>query len=484
VTISDLVFRRMKAQIYNDARGWDELGNSLRAESDPADPEDIWGNFTHEELTGFGYDMVVTVGMTNDYWGYIASYREFQRGDHYRKALTGLGPHSQDFLATRLSRMAAELNGGPEVTLGPKDLAYAWDYEHQGLRAEVLGQTAQTLLPLYEQQLPADGGAPRIDEQPADITRFETAAVSWTGGSNYVDTPMVTVERCTRETVARCAGWVRYADGFGEVEAMVTYPALEELPEWRAGQYEWPWMATFEAFDSDIALPDAQRFPRSQTPVGLYRFVIEGCHRGAGPAAEDPRCPSHELQNRVSPYRLVSDPFRVSRWEGITVPDIAAEPDGSVSFSVGPDYLGPAGQEFLPSYSNTDELYDYTASNPIDYPNTYDSPFPFIQPRNDGGGADEDDVKEYGPGPLDDEVFCFHCSFRPWADTGAVASAVVTIFRAGGGVEKVAATYDPATERWVAATNLGPGDVAFVDRAGIVDRFGEINGRPSATVTG
>ena len=43
--------------------------------------------------------------MANDYNGYIASYREFQRGDHYRKALTAWGPHSSDYMASRLVNM-------------------------------------------------------------------------------------------------------------------------------------------------------------------------------------------------------------------------------------------------------------------------------------------------------------------------------------------------------------------------------------------
>ena len=43
--------------------------------------------------------------MANDYNGYIATYREYQRGDHYRKALTGWGPHSCDYMATRLVEM-------------------------------------------------------------------------------------------------------------------------------------------------------------------------------------------------------------------------------------------------------------------------------------------------------------------------------------------------------------------------------------------
>ena len=51
--------------------------------------------------------------MANDYNGYIATYREYQRGDHYRKALTAWGPHSSDYLASRLVAMGGHLNGGP-----------------------------------------------------------------------------------------------------------------------------------------------------------------------------------------------------------------------------------------------------------------------------------------------------------------------------------------------------------------------------------
>ena len=69
--------------------------------------------------------------MTNDYNGYIASYREYQRGDHYRKALTGWGPHSSDYMASRLVTMGRQFNdpgyvaparsdrGGPRPAQGP-----------------------------------------------------------------------------------------------------------------------------------------------------------------------------------------------------------------------------------------------------------------------------------------------------------------------------------------------------------------------------
>lgn len=484
--VSDYLFRRMKAQIYNDARGWDSLENSLQAETEPAELDKVWGNFTHEELTQHGYDMVITVGMTNDYWGYLASYREFQRGDHYRKALTGLGPHSEDFMATRLSRMAAELNGGPPVVPGPKDIAYQWDYQHQGGRQEVLGRSARTYLPVYEAQMPADGGTPSIVTQPASIERFAAASVTWIGGSTWSDTPHARVERCVAADPTGCdpaapADWQPYADGFGEVEVKANYPQASDMPAWRAGQFAWRWEATFEAFDSDIPLPDATGRRRTQTPAETYRFVIDGCHRGTAgtPSAQlpDPACGSWDPQGRVKPYRLTTEPFEVRPWEGIAVENITAEPDGRVSFRVGPTY------PFAPHTSNTDELFDYTKGNPIDYADTYTSPFQFIHGRLDSGREEDDDVREYGPGPEDDEVFCFHCSFRPWADTGIATRVRVTIERAGGGIDEVRAAYDSATGRWITAAALGPGDTAFVDRRGVIDTFGEFNGQASERVS-
>ena len=97
--------RRMRAQVLNPANGWNDPENAASAESEPPDPELIKGNFTHDddaESARLGWALTVPIGMANDYNGYIASYREYQRGDHYRKALTGWGPHSMDYLATRL----------------------------------------------------------------------------------------------------------------------------------------------------------------------------------------------------------------------------------------------------------------------------------------------------------------------------------------------------------------------------------------------
>ena len=77
---------------------------------------------------------------------------------------------------------------------------------------------------------------------------------------------------------------------------------------------------------------------------------------------------------------------------------------------------------------------------------------------------------------------CKTCSFRPWASTADVASAIVTVVRASGAVEHVAASLSGG--RWVAPVALQPGDRSYVDAASVHDTWGEVNGSPSASVLG
>lgn len=468
--VSDEDFRRMKAQIYNDARGWDEMANALEAEADPADPQDILGNWTHEDIHDLtdqgGYALVATVSMANDYFGYIPTYREFQQGDHYRKALAGLGPHSADFLVTRMTRMAAELKGGPPVERGPKDVAYDVDSAHQQVRAEGLGAMAQRWLPAYEAQLPPDGGKPRITEQPEDVERFSAASVNFIGGSNYVDTPHPVVERCIDEVFSGCApdGWERFADGEGDTQVRAYLPEASDLPAWRAGQHSWQWEATFEAFNSDVAMPDAQGVGRTQTPEGLYRFVITGCHRGPTPlSGQAGACGSFDELERVSPYRLTSEPFRVSAWTGIEVVDLGVS-DGpgarEVTFGLAPAYPDPV------STSNT-------RRGPIFYPDTYDGPYQYLDPTRT--------MYSYGDDPDLDEAFCLRCAFRPWADTGAPESAEI-VYRDHRGREHTrSATWDAAAQRFVASVPASAVEVR-VEAGAVRDEFGETNAEPGGPV--
>jgi hypothetical protein len=162
-----------------------------------------------------------------------------------------------------------------------------------------------------------------------------------------------------------------------------------------------------------------------QTPNGEYRFVIDGRIRQGG-ASE--------------PYSLTSEPFVVTPWEGIAVTELRREADGRASFKAVSDYPAPAEK--------------------------LSTAIPFL--RDDQGAK-----------------FCRTCSFRPWATTGTVAAAAVTVERVGGATQVVPAQLDQATGRWVTVRplGLGPLDRFYVDRGAVVDTWGEINGErvaPSA----
>ena len=400
LVISDEQYRRMRAQVNNDAKGWNEPANVLAANNEPADPDKIWGNFTKEELPAdLGYALPVGVGHAGDYVGYVVSYREYMNRDHYRKALTAFGPHTADYMNSRLMRMAAALKGGPAVAPEPHEAAFEADEARQEALAVTLGQFSSAAYDTWLTALPNDKGPAQPLVQPQNITRFNAATFTWRGGSNAADNPRVTVERLTGKT------WKPFADQTGEVQTMVAFPkGAQGVADTYSGSNEWQWTANFEAFDA---------FPSrlGQTPEGTYRFVVDGTIRQAGKAAA---------------YSLESDPFTVSPWDGVAVTDGRVEPDGSVSF---------------------------VASS--QYPRTYTSPFRFV--KDDGGKA-----------------VCKTCTFRPWASGAEIASAVVTVVRAGGAVEQVPATL--VDGRWVAPTALGAGDRATVDTGAVRDVNGETNG--------
>ena len=418
--ITDLAYRRFRAQIHNDASGWETDLATLGSEAEPHDPSKIKGNFTHEEFPQHGFKLVLSVGMANDYWGYVPEYREYRSHDHYRKALSGLGPHGADFLATRLARLGAALNGRKTELPGALDTAFLAEQARAEAVANGLGALATAYTKAYRRQLPADGGTPRIvaNGQPRDTTRFGASHLQFIGGSNYTDLPQVRVERLRGS--GKKAEWEPYGDMTGDVQVMVDFPTHSQLPAWRQGSFEWKWTASFEAFSSDISQHDADGRLRDQTPEGTYRFVVRGLHRPAAGGAP-------------KPYSLVSERFEVRPWDGITAQDLRVEPDGTVSFTA-----------------------------PIDYPDSYASPFRFIK------HAWETRVGQR---------YCTRCTFRPWADTGTLASALVTI-----GNRRVAAR-PGADGRWRTSAALEPGQSAYIAAGDLEDEFGETNGERSATVT-
>ncbi|HEV2999652.1 MAG TPA: neutral/alkaline non-lysosomal ceramidase N-terminal domain-containing protein [Solirubrobacteraceae bacterium] len=466
LTIPDERYRRMRAQVNNDAHGWNSAEFAPWAESEPPAIDDVKGNFTHddnEHSAALGYRMTVPISMANDYNGYIASYREFQRGDHYRKALTGWGPHSSDYMATRLvklGRFMQNANLGLDETIrgaptkdgvpDPDADALAFrakteaDVLQNDARAAAIGGTGAGLVQAYEASLPDDGGTAEIRRQPADVQRFDLASMEWNGGSNYTDNPVVRVQR--RED----GRWVGAADMTGEVVTTVDWPeSPDALPAYRAGGMEWHWTAHFEPFVSRFEMPGAPR----ATPAGTYRFVVTG-HRREGRATKE--------------YRLVSDGFRIGPWAGITVEDVRREPDGRVSFRVGPRRRDVV--HFDQSEPPRSPVAVPVELGPIDYPDSYAG-----RPER---AAFIREVRRYSPDPAAPrdasryELYCLECSFRPWLDVGDAARATVTFVKAGR-TRRVEAA--PDGDRWVTAAALLRGEAAYVCPGGVRDAWDDFN---------
>lgn len=402
--VDDGPFQRMRAQIHNDAAGWDDVAYAPYANSEPTDPTEIKGNFTHEELSaGDGYRIAVGVGHGGDYNGYTVSYREYMSRDTYRKALTSHGAHTADYMVTRLVRMAGALKRGePFVPDDPLLPAAAADEARQEATSQALGRAAGAAYDAWQAALADDVGPAEPLEEPApEVQRFSAATFTWRGGSNAVDNPTVAVERL------EAGAWVPYADQSGEVQTILAMPeGLQGVADSHTGRQEWRWTASFEAFDA---------FPATlgQVPDGTYRFVVGGTIRQGGGS---------------TPYQLTSSPFGVVPWDGIVARDLRVEPGGDVSFAV----------------------------DPIAYPRTYESPIRMV-------GDD-------GRSPI-----CKTCSFRPWATTGEVATAEVTVLGPNGKVRRVAAATQDG-ERWVAPTKLKRNEVAVLARGAVRDTWGEING--------
>ena len=463
-TFSKNAYDRMLAQIHKDADGWDEYENSVHATSEPADISKIWGNFTKEELSttdgqgtegagGFtegqhdvipveGYKIAVGMGHTGDYLGYTVSYREYISYDHYRKSLTSYGPHTADYMATRLVWMAAELkdddNGNDDfvnpLETDPYYQLQLADEARQESTARALGQASSNAYTAWMAALPDDVGPAAALDQPKNIERFDATTFTWRGGSNAVDNPSVVVQRNTDDE------WKEYADQTGEVQTFLDFPnGVAGVADTYTGRQEWKWTANFEAFDFG---PRRDIDRRSiQIPEGEYRFVVTGNIRQGG---------------ETVPYGPIeSDPFTVSKWDGIQVKDMQLADAGTVSFRVAGVETGVRTE--TPNQPNW----------PIRYPRTYTGErHPLIRAITDDGGA----------------RICKRCSFRPWAIGSEVATAEVTV-DGNQGSRTIAATCEiSGTCR--TAEPIYMGESAHVARGGIVDTYGEINGAPSTSVLG
>lgn len=432
--IPDHAIQRMRARTLNDAAGWDdpactELGCGLQAESEPTDLAKIRGNYTHDDTAAkpqaaaysetYGYDLVVTISMANDYNGYIATYRDYMGRDHYRKALTGWGPHSSDFFATRLVRMGHALAGDEESrraidretdpavaaqagASGPV-LAQAAIRELADQRAEdatvrALGEAAAAAVAAYDATVPDDGAGTEADLiQPQDVERFDAATFTWPGGNNYSDNPVVAVERLED------GEWIPFADQTGEVQTTLKYPGGDPaaLLAYRQGGQLWRWTATFEAFVSRFDLVDPQGTTYRATPAGEYRFRVAGERRQGG---ED------------VPYALTSETFRVAPWDGITVERARRDGD-ALTFSAGPRSVV---QESRIRGTATKDLGELTfAIGPVDFPDV-------AADQAATGARFLDAQRGYSAlSPEEAEHYCLDCRFRDWADVAGALTATI-----------------------------------------------------------
>ena len=336
VVVPAEAYARMRAEINNPSDGWDDPSYAVQAESEPTDPKQIKGNFTKRELpASCGYDVPVGLGHTGDYNGYTVSYREYMSRDAYRKALTSYGPHTADYMVSRLIAMAANLKCGTPVPDEPQQALATADEQRQAAEAVALGKLSSYYLDSWEAQLPDNAGPAAPLAQPKSLARFGAATFRWVGGDNFTDDPTVVVQRRTAH------GWAFYADQSGEVQTVLDQPpsAVTEAVQNRSGQQRWTWTASFEAYD---AFPRTT-LPGGQVPDGTYRFVVRGSIRTKGATA---------------PYTLTSAPFSVTPWRGLS---------GTVVRSGSTVTFVPTGS----------------------YPRTYASPIRFV--HDDNGGTPKGD---------------------------------------------------------------------------------------------
>jgi hypothetical protein len=430
LNFSDAAMKRMKAQVYNDADGWNLPENVVAANSEPTNPDEIWGNFTHSELSeGEGYKLPIGVGHAGDYNGYTVSYREYMSYDHYRKALTSYGPHTADYMNTILMELARELNSNETdhlYDMNEEETAReAADEARQVAFTTALGQASSQLYDAWQTALPDDVGPAEGIEggQPRDLKRFDSTTFSWRGGSNAVDNPVVRVERLVGDE------WDLFADQSGEIQTKLAFPqGANGLAQTYAGDQEWIWTANFEAFNS---------FPAGigSTPAGTYRFVVEGLIRQEGTDTS---------------YEIVSDGFAVAPWDGVQVLSLQVT-DGTASFTATSDY--PDIDE--------EPVFDRYVKQHI---------------RTERGTGDE--IK-----PGDQKSWCDTCSFRPWAAGARIASAQITVVGSDGTHMKVPAQCTtppgpetpnvPVVHTCSAVTAVTAGGSVVIVPGDVVDAYGE-----------
>jgi hypothetical protein len=160
----------------------------------------------------------------------------------------------------------------------------------------------------------------------------------------------------------------------------------------------WEWIATWEAFVSEVDVPDLTGQSYRATPAGTYRSPSRS---GTAPA----------LVGRWSPTPSPASPSSPP-WDGLTVDAVTI---------VGVGRGAALGRR----------------------PAREDREGPF-------GERGERVYHRYRAGTEDDQSYCIFCRFRPWQESGEPATGMVTVTRQGGNV----------IEQWSAAPDGSGGLVA------------------------
>jgi hypothetical protein len=335
------------------------------------------------------------------------------------------------------------------------------DMAHNDSRAAGLGVLGDAAVAGYTAALPADGGIAGPVSQPIDIKRFDATFFTWNGGDNFTDNPNVVVQRL------QGGQWADFADQSGELPVTLKFPDSQtkggsptDLASYITGTYDWLWTADFEAYVSWFTPSDRPQ----ATPPGEYRFVVDGLRREG-------------VLPKPVQYEVVSQPFKVLPWDGITIGDFSTE-GGSVSFKVGPTHELTGTQNQFDNNVTVGPNPVTATIGPIDYPDTYpdDAYHRANQPRF------IQDYRMYDRDPATGatEWFCFTCSFRPWLDASDASVAYVTFLAPDGTRTKVAATESGGT--WTATQTLPAGSIAYVAPGDVCDQWGDYNGSGSADV--
>ena len=411
LVVSPAAFAHMQAEIHNPADGWDDPSYAPYANSEPTDPAQIKGNFTKRELAP-SCGYAVSVGL-----GHTGDYN-------------GYTVSYREYMARDSYRKALTSYG-----------AHTADYMVTRLMAMAANLRCGTPVPAEPTDALATADEQRQAAEAVALGRLSAAA--YDGWESQVPdsagpaAPLVQPRSISRFDAAsfRWVGgdnwtddptvvvqqlvdgdWRTYATQDGEVQTVLDQPAgvAASAVDNRTGAQRWTWTASFEAFD---AYPRAT-VPGGQVPDGTYRFAVTGrIHTGGGAQA----------------YHLTSQPFQVRPWTGLRATPLAVRA-GSVYFGT------PA----------------------VSYPRTYSSPIRFV--HDDKGGL-----------PTGDSVICKTCTFRPWATSGEVVSALVSVLNPAGHVVRVVAAHPDGSGGWVADTRLHGDERAVILPGGLRDAYGETN---------